>query len=151
MVSYSAACALRCGAEIFREMGQRAHHRIRREAAERAERTELHRIAEIFAARSRFSARRSPAMIRSMISTPRVEPIRHGVHLPQDSTAQNSIANRACRAMSTRIVEHHHAAMADQAVARGEGFVVERRVEQRAREIGAERPADLHRLAPAGR
>ena len=43
------------------------------------------------------------------------------------------------------VVEHHDAAMADQAVARGEGLVVERRVEQRAREIGAERPADLHR------
>jgi hypothetical protein len=28
----------------------------------------------------------------------------------------------------------------------GEGLVVERRVEQLAREIGAERPADLHRL-----
>ena len=36
-----------------------------------------------------------------MVSTPRVEPIRHGVHLPQDSTAQNSIAKRACFAMST--------------------------------------------------
>ena len=39
-----------CGgrAEIFREMGERAHHRIGREAAERAERTELHRVAEVF-------------------------------------------------------------------------------------------------------
>ena len=36
-----------------------------------------------------------------MVSTPRVEPIRHGVHLPQDSMAQNSIAKRACFAMST--------------------------------------------------
>ena len=44
-----------------------------------------------------------------------------------------------------RVVEHHDAAMADQAVARREGLVVERRIEQRAREIGAERPADLHR------
>ncbi|MNR68643.1 hypothetical protein D3C85_1933210 [compost metagenome] len=34
----------------------------------------------------------SPAMIRSMTSTPRVEPMRHGVHLPQDSIAQNSMA-----------------------------------------------------------
>src|SRR3546814_14834790 len=43
----------------------------------------------------------SPAMIRSIVSTPRVEPIRQGVHLPQLSTAQNSIANRAICAMST--------------------------------------------------
>ena len=49
------------------------------------------------------------------------------------------------------VVEHDDAAMADQAVARGEGLVVERRVEQRAREIGAERAADLHRAdRPAG-
>ena len=36
-----------------------------------------------------------------MTSTPRVDPTRHGVHLPHDSSAQNSIANRAIRAMST--------------------------------------------------
>ncbi len=30
-----------------------------------------------------------------MTSTPRVEPTRQGVHLPHDSLAQNSIANRA--------------------------------------------------------
>ena len=48
-----------------------------------------------------FAAGLSPAMILSTVSAPRVEPIRHGVHLPQDSCAQNSIANRACLAMST--------------------------------------------------
>ena len=41
------------------------------------------------------------ATIRSMTSTPRTEPTRHGVHLPQDSAAQNSMANRAWAAMST--------------------------------------------------
>jgi hypothetical protein len=30
--------------------------------------------------------------MRSMTSTPRVEPMRQGVHLPQDSMAQNFIA-----------------------------------------------------------
>ena len=43
------------------------------------------------------------------------------------------------------VVEHHDAAMADQPVAGGEGLIVERRIEQRAREVGAERSADLHR------
>ncbi len=42
-----------------------------------------------------------PAMIRSMVSTPRVDPTRQGVHLPHDSTEQNSIAKRAILAMST--------------------------------------------------
>src|SRR5690554_622681 len=32
------------------------------------------------------------AAIRSRVSTPRTEPIRQGVHFPQDSMAQNSIA-----------------------------------------------------------
>jgi hypothetical protein len=41
------------------------------------------------------------ASMRSMTSTPRVAPIRQGVHLPQLSIAQNSIANRAILAMST--------------------------------------------------
>ena len=50
------------------------------------------------------------------------------------------------------VVEHDDAAMADQPVGGGEGLVVERRVEQRGREIGAERPADLHGAhRPAGR
>ena len=44
---------------------------------------------------SRLASRSMPAMILSISSTPRVEPMRHGVHLPHDSIAQNSIANRA--------------------------------------------------------
>jgi hypothetical protein len=32
------------------------------------------------------------ATIRSITSTPRVEPMRQGVHLPHDSMAQNAIA-----------------------------------------------------------
>jgi hypothetical protein len=35
---------------------------------------------------------RSAATMLSMTSTPRVEPMRQGVHLPQDSIVQNSIA-----------------------------------------------------------
>ena len=72
--------------------------------------------------------------------------MRQGVHLPQLSMAQNSNANRACRAMSTRIVEHHDPAMAEHARrACGERLVIHRRVEHALREIGAQRPADLHR------
>jgi hypothetical protein len=38
--------------------------------------------------------------MRSITSIPRVEPIRHGVHFPQLSMAQNSMAKRACLARS---------------------------------------------------
>jgi len=41
---------------------------------------------------STFASRSCPAMMRSTVSTPRVEPMRQGVHLPHDSSAQNSIA-----------------------------------------------------------
>ena len=67
-----------------------------------------------------------PAMIRSITSTPRTEPMRHGVHLPQDSIAQNSMAKRAMRAMSTRVVEDDDAAVADHGVHFDERLVVHR-------------------------
>src|ERR1700744_3277037 len=37
-----------CGAEIFPEMFQRTHDRVGGEAAQRAERAELHGVAEVF-------------------------------------------------------------------------------------------------------
>ena len=83
-------------------------------------------------------------MIRSITSTPRVEPMRQGVHLPQHSIAQNSMAKRACFARSTVSSNTTMPPWPSMAAVRGEGFVVERRVEQRFREIGAQRPADLH-------
>ena len=138
-------------AEIFREMGERAHHRIGREAAERAERAEFHGVAEVFQhARDSWPGPRR-AMIRSIVSTPRVEPIRHGVHLPQ--RFDGAELHREARLLRhvDGVVEHHDAAMADQAVAGGKGLVVERRVEQRRagnRRRAGRRPAPR---APAGR
>src|SRR3569833_1329853 len=41
---------------------------------------------------ARFRSLSMPDMILSITSTPRVEPMRQGVHFPQDSTAQNSMA-----------------------------------------------------------
>ena len=43
-----------------------------------------------------------------------------------------------------RIVENDHAAVAEHALLFSEGFVIERRIEERFRKIGAERPAHLH-------
>ena len=83
--------------------------------------------------------------MRSMTSLPRIEPMRQGVHLPQLSMAQNSIANRAISRHVHAVVEDDDAAMADQPVARRESLIVERRVEKAGRKIGAERTAALHR------
>ncbi|MNC99916.1 hypothetical protein D3C83_183630 [compost metagenome] len=46
----------------------------------------------MLAAASAVSPVARAAMTRSITSTPRVEPMRHGVHLPHDSIAQNSMA-----------------------------------------------------------
>ena len=73
----------------------------------------------------------SPARILSMVSTPRVEPMRQGVHLPQLSMAQNSMREARHPGHVDRIVEHDETAVADQAVDLGVGLVVEGRVEQR--------------------
>jgi hypothetical protein len=86
-----------------------------------------------------------------MTSTPRVAPIRQGVHLPQLSIAQNSIANRAIFAMSTVSSKTTRPAVANEPVERRKSLVIIGRVEQRARQIGAKRPAALHRPhRPAG-
>ena len=42
------------------------------------------------------------------------------------------------------VVEYDDTAMADQTISRGKGFIVERRIEQRAWKICTERAADLH-------
>ena len=101
--------------------------------------------------RARLAATSIPASTRSSASTPRTEPIRQGVHLPQLSAAQNCMANRAIRAMSTLSSNTTIPGMADQPVGGGEGLIVEGQVEFRGREIGAQWPTHLHRPdRPAG-
>ena len=51
-----------------------------------------------------------------MVSTPRTAPIRQGVHLPQDSMAQNSMAKRAIpsiSALSSNTVSTYRARILD--------------------------------------
>ena len=90
-------------------------------------------------------------MILSTVSTPRVEPIRHGVHLPQLSLAQNSKAKRAWRAMSTLSSNTTIPPWPSMPLAAAIELVIERRIEERSGKIGAERSADLNRAdRPAG-
>src|SRR5271166_4678198 len=131
------------GAEILREMLQRAHHGIWDEPAQRAQRTELHRVAEV------------PQQIEICLHSLAADDAIDHLHAPDRADA----ARRALPARLFgaelhgearllrevhRVVEHHNAAMADEAVAGGERLIVERRVEQCRREIGTERPAHLH-------
>ena len=90
-----------------------------------------------------FFWRSRPAMILSTVSTPRVDPIRHGVHLPQLSLAQNSIAKRAWRAMSTLSSKTTIPPWPSIPPAAAIELVVERRIEERLGKIGAKRATDL--------
>ena len=72
-----------------------------------------------------------------MVSTPRVEPMRQGVHLPQELDRAEFHGEARLLRHIDGVIEHDDATMADQAVARSEGLVIKGRVEQRAREIGA--------------
>ena len=144
VVSSFSSCEALLGAEILGEMGECAHHGVGGKPAQRAKRSELHGVAEIFEHQQIRGRGSRPATILSTSSTPRAEPMRQGVHLPQDSMAQNSMAKRACLAMSTVSSNTTMPPWPISPSRGGEGLVVERRVEQRAREIGAERAADLH-------
>jgi hypothetical protein len=74
---------------------KRAHHRIGREAPQRAKRA----VSSCRTDRQQRSVARSiPARSGRCVSTPRTAPIRQGVHFPQLSMAQNSKAKRACPA-----------------------------------------------------
>ncbi len=71
------------------------------------------------------------ARIRSITSTPRVAPIRHGVHLPQDSTAQNSMRKARHLRHIHGVVEHDDTTMAQRGTDRTERLVIQRRIELR--------------------
>ncbi len=74
-----------------------------------------------------------------MTSTPRVDPILHGVHLPQLSMAQKLHGEAGHLRHVHSIIEYDKAAVADQTVARSEGLIIEGRVEQRRRKISSQR------------
>lgn len=57
-----------------------------------AHREALESVSQRSRSNVRFSVRWRPWITRSITSTPRVLPMRHGVHFPQDSMAQNSMA-----------------------------------------------------------
>src|SRR5580704_3495869 len=140
----------RRGAEIFPEMFQRAHDGVGGEAAERAERTEFHGVAEVFdhgsVVADPFAAN---DLVERLDAAGRSDPARRALAAGLDGAE----LHRKTRLFGhvDAVVEHDHAAMADQPVAARERFIVERRIEQFARKIGAKRTTDLHRAHRAAR
>ncbi len=85
-----------------------------------------------------------------MTSTPRVEPMRQGCTCR--SFRPRRIEGEAGHLEHVgAVVEDGDAGMADQAILCRKGFIVERRIEERRREIGPERSADLNGLDGATR
>ena len=134
----------RCRAEIFPEVFEGAQHRVGRETAQRAERAELHGVAEVFDHGEVFGdALAADDLVDGLDASRRSDPAWRALAAGFDCAEFHRKA-RLPRHVDA-VVEHHDAAMADQPVTRRKGFIVERRIEQCAGEVGAERTADLHR------
>src|SRR5680860_1124028 len=142
--SFSSLKALLGGTEIFREMVECAHHWIWGEPTQSAKGPPLHRVAKVLEhgeitltllaghdlVHQLHAARGADAAGRALAAG------FDGAELHGEPRLQRHVH---------RVVEHHHAAMADQTAGGGKRFIVERRVELLAREIGAERAAHLDR------
>lgn len=85
------------------------------------------------------------AGMRSMTSTPRVETDAAGRAFGAGFDGAEFHRVACLPGQIHRVVEGDDAAVAEPGADGGEGFVVEQCVELRFRQIGAQRPADLHR------
>jgi hypothetical protein len=146
----SVTCFSERDAKIVRKMIDRAHHRIWGEPPESAKRSELHGVAEVgdqLDLLCRLDVPGDPverldAALRADAAGRALAAAFDGAELHGETRLLQHVG---------RIVEYHDAGVADQPVLGREGLIVERRVEQSAREVRSERPADLHRLhRPAG-
>src|SRR5260370_17011891 len=132
-----------CRDKIFPEMLQRAHDRVGGEAAQRAERAELHGVAEVFDHRDiLWHAVAGADLVDGLDAAGRTDPAGCALAAGFDGA---KLHRKACLFRHVHaVVEHHDAAMTDQAIARREGLIVEWRVEQLPREIRTTRTPDLH-------
>src|SRR5690606_29998962 len=131
--------------EVFGEMRQRAHDRIGGEASQRAKRPELHRIAEIGYQIDLLLRRDAGSQSVQHFHAPlRADTAGRALAAALDGAEFHGEA-RLPEHVSA-VVEDDDARMTDQPILCREGPVVEGRIEQRPREVGAKRAADLHGL-----
>src|SRR5262245_50825644 len=124
----------RASTKILRKMGERAHYRIGREAAKRAQRTKFHGVAEVFDQRDvLFGVATVQDAIERLHPARRANPARRAL-AARFQRAEFHGKARLLRHIDA-VVKHDDAAMADQAIARRERFIIERRVKQRAWEV----------------
>src|SRR5580700_1527876 len=106
-------------------MGERTHHRIWREATERAERSEFHGVAEI----CKYGEVLGPILagndaVERLHAARRTDPARRALAARFDGAELHREARLPCHVDG--VVKHHDAAVPDKAVADGERLVVER-------------------------
>src|SRR5580692_3405768 len=136
--------ALGSWAEIFPEVFERARHGVGRETAEGAQRAEFHGVAEVFDdGEVLLDPFAGANLVDGLDASRRADPAGRALAAGFDG-AEFHGKTRLFQHVDG-VVEHHDAGMTDQTVARGKGLIIERRVEQRTREVGAKRAADLHR------
>ena len=119
--------ALLFSAEILGEMGE-PHHGVGGEPAQRAKRSELHGVAEIFEDYQIGGAVLALGnLVHQLDAAGRADAARRALAAGFDGAELHGEARLPGHV--DRVVEHHDAAMPDQSVAGGERLVIERRIE----------------------
>ncbi len=125
-------------------MVERREHGERRHAAQRAQRATEHRVAQVaqqhLVGRAILSRHHA---VDHLHATRGADAAGRALATGFDGAELHRIARHVCHVDG--VVEYHDAAVADHRALGGEGLVVERHVELRCRDVGAERAADLHR------
>src|SRR5690606_29791764 len=130
-------------AKIFRKVGESAHHRVRRKAAQRTQRTEFHRVAKVLDEQQVGLAILSvDDLVHRFATAYGPDPAWRALAAAFDGT---ELKGKAClTGHVSRIVEDDDASVADEAVAGGERLIVKRGVEQVAGEVSPQGTADLN-------
>ena len=134
------------GLVLVAEVAQRAQHRVRGRLAQAAQAGVLDHVAQPLRAGRGRPCSPCPSAIRVSSRCICTVPARQGMHLPHDSSMQNSMKYRAT---STMLVVSSMTIMPPEPMIEpscGERLVVDRRVEQVGRDAAAGGAAGLHRL-----
>src|SRR5262245_11366360 len=136
--------------EVLGEMIECAHNWIRCKATERAQRSELHGVAEVGNEREVGLRRFAGDDLFDGLNAARRADATGGALAAALNGAELEGKPGLARHVDG-VVEYHHTAVPNEPIACGKGLVIKGRVEQRARKIGAKRPTHLYRLYRPGR
>ena len=137
--------------EVFREMVQRGQHRVRRHAAQRAQRSAQHGVAQVSQQVHLLlvlGAARGD-LVQRLDAAHRADAAGRALATGFDGAEFHGVARHAGHVDG--VVEGHDAAVAHHGRDGGIGFVVERHIPLRLGQVGAQRAAHLHRAQRTAR